>query len=383
MLVDASAGTKKLAFDHEKLAAAISSCFRHTLHALALPFAPAPAGRGGGGGGRGAGPAPGALTFSDNNQSIQFGAAGFMWKCTLTNYTCVKGAALPQAPVAVGGGAPFVNENPEDSLLAAPEVPGGEPKDGLEYEGFQQFPQQGGGGAGGPGRGQTGCAPRVQAQSRGKAEADAVVRGGGAPPATTASTPETPVCTSFDGKWEALIQNYNVFLRPAGTTQAATPLSYDGSEGNYYTLRSVAWSPDSKKLVAYHTRPGYDRQVHYVESSPTNQLQPKHSSIPYRKPGDALDIAFPALFDIESRKQTDIDHTLFPNPYNLTPPVWWKDSRGFTFEYNQRGHQVYRVIEVDARTAGTRAIIDERTTTFFYYNLLGPGLSAAGVSARM
>ena len=28
--------------------------------------------------------------------------------------------------------------------------------------------------------------------------------------------------------------------------------------------------------------------------------------------------------------------------------VWRKDSRAFTFEYNQRGHQVYRVIEVDA-----------------------------------
>ncbi len=32
----------------------------------------------------------------------------------------------------------------------------------------------------------------------------------------------------------------------------------------------------------------------------------------------------------------------------MTPFVWWKDSRGFTFEYNQRGHQIYRVIEVDA-----------------------------------
>src|SRR6185295_13233883 len=95
MLVDASAGTKKLAFDHEKLAAAISSASGTHYTALALPFAPAPAGRGGGGGGggRGAGPAPGALTFSDNNQSIQFGAAGVMWKCTLTSYTCVKGAA--------------------------------------------------------------------------------------------------------------------------------------------------------------------------------------------------------------------------------------------------------------------------------------------------
>ena len=47
------------------------------------------------------------------------------------------------------------------------------------------------------------------------------------------------------------------------------------------------------------------------------------------------------------------DNTLFPNPYDMTPLVWRKDSHAFTFEYNQRGHQVYRVIEVDATTGKT------------------------------
>jgi dipeptidyl aminopeptidase/acylaminoacyl peptidase len=171
-----------------------------------------------------------------------------------------------------------------------------------------------------------------------------------------------------------------------GSSEPATPLSFDGSEGNYYTLRSLAWSPDSKKLAAYHTRPGYDRQVHYIQSSPADQIQPKHyttNTLPYsamgamyRKPGDALDIAYPALFDIATRQEIEIDHALFPDPFNITAPVWWKDSRGLTFEYNQRGHQVYRVIEVDARTGKTRAIIDEQSKTFIYYNQLGPGLSA-------
>ena len=56
--------------------------------------------------------------------------------------------------------------------------------------------------------------------------------------------------------------------------------------------------------------------------------------------------------------------------------MWWKDSRGFTFEYNQRGHQAYTVIEGDAYTGKTRPLIEEKTNTFFYYNNLGPGLSA-------
>ncbi len=153
-------------------------------------------------------------------------------------------------------------------------------------------------------------------------------------------------------------------------------LSFDGSEKNYYSLRTVAWSPDSKKLVAYHTRPGFDREIMYIDSSPADQLQPKHMTVHYAKPGDPVDIAFPVLFDVASRKGTEIDRTLFPNPYDITPPVWWKDSRAFTFEYNQRGHQAYKVIEVDAKTGNARALIDEETKTFFYYSNLGPGMSA-------
>src|SRR4029077_10021754 len=52
MLVDAVAATKKPAFDHDRLAAAINSATGGKYTGLQLPFAPAPAGRGGAGGGR-------------------------------------------------------------------------------------------------------------------------------------------------------------------------------------------------------------------------------------------------------------------------------------------------------------------------------------------
>ena len=104
VLVDAAAATKKPAFDHDKLAAAINEASGGHYTGLALPFAPAPGGRGGGGG-RGLGPAPGALTFSDRESAIQFGAAGFLWKCTLTDYICTRGDAIP-APRADAAAAP-------------------------------------------------------------------------------------------------------------------------------------------------------------------------------------------------------------------------------------------------------------------------------------
>jgi len=171
---------------------------------------------------------------------------------------------------------------------------------------------------------------------------------------------------SPDGKWEALIVNYNVHIRAPGATDTIA-LSEDGSEGNYYTLQSIAWSPDSKKIAAYRVIPGYRRIVRYVESSPDDQLQPKYMERVYAKPGDVLDKDQPVLFDVASRKETVIADALFPNAYDMTRFEWREDSRAFTFEYNQRGHQVYRVIEVDATTGAARAVITETSETFIDY----------------
>lgn len=350
VLVDAKAETKRLAFDHDKLAAAISKATGQTYTALALPFVPRPPGRGG----RPATATSAPLSFIDGEKAIQFGVKGSLYRCTLAHYECSKHGAVPE-PLADGRRAPQYDN---------PEGPGGDPVDGLEY-----LPPPQDGRERQAGRGQRACAARSETHVREQRRAPLAM-------GVQFAAPEpAEVCASFDGKWEAFIQNSNVFLKRAGGA-TAEPLSYDGSEGNYYTFRSIAWSPDSKKLVAYRTRPGYDRQVHYLQSSPTDQIQPKHLTISYRKPGDAVDIAYPVLFDLETKKATEIDRGLFPNPYSLSSPVWWKDSRGFTFEYNQRGHQVYTVIEVDAGAGRARPLIQETTKTFFYYNNIGPGLSA-------
>ena len=188
--------------------------------------------------------------------------------------------------------------------------------------------------------------------------------------------PQGPV-VSPDGRWEASINNYNVLIRATGSREPVI-FSTDGSEGNYYEPRSITWSPNSTKLAVYRIRPGYKREVHYVESSPEDQIQPKFSSIVYAKPGDVLDLEQPVLFDVVVKKQINIDDSLFPNPYELTDPAWRKDSRAFFFEYNQRGHQVYRVIEVDAVTGKPRALISDEPKTFFSYRPANGNLADAG-----
>jgi dipeptidyl aminopeptidase/acylaminoacyl peptidase len=173
--------------------------------------------------------------------------------------------------------------------------------------------------------------------------------------------------TSPDGKWEAFIRNYNVCLR-AKDSKEEFVLSRDGSEGDYYTFESLSWSRDSNKIAAFRLRRGYHRVIQYVESSPADQLQPKYHTMEYAKPGDALDIERPVLFHVDTKTRIEVDAALFPNPYELGTIAWRKDGRAFTFEYNQRGHQVYRIVEVDGMTGRARAVVDEEAKTFFCYS---------------
>jgi len=310
VLVDAETMTRKPAFDHEKLAVSLSTAINKKYTAVTLPFM--------------------TISFVDNEQAIEFIADASRWRCSLSDYGCQKLGPAPTGP-------PFrqQNDNPEEE---PPMEYGNDVFDGmfdLLAQGQQRTQTQG-----------------QQFQTPGRPQ-----------------EPEQRSKTSPDGKWEAFIQNYNVFIRAKGTT-GGSALSFDGSEGNYYTLASINWSPDSKHVAAYCVRPGYKREVHYVESSPADQLQPKFSAREYAKPGDALDIAQPVLFDVETKKQFVIDNALFRNPYSLSNPVWRKDGRAFTFEYNQRGHQAYRVIEVDAVSGKPRALISEESATFIDYRPL-------------
>jgi dipeptidyl aminopeptidase/acylaminoacyl peptidase len=172
---------------------------------------------------------------------------------------------------------------------------------------------------------------------------------------------------SPDGKWIALIKNNNVYVHPTGKPREDVQLSFDGSPGEYYSAM-IAWSPDSRKLAVNRVRPNTPRTLYLLESSPSTQLQPILQTRNYLKPGDALAQNTPVLFDVESRKSYAVPASLIANQYALSRLEWRKDSRAFTFEYNQRGHQRYSVISVDAQTGEAKMIIDETSKTFVEYS---------------
>lgn len=173
---------------------------------------------------------------------------------------------------------------------------------------------------------------------------------------------------SPDGQWIAFIRNQNVCIRSASDTdKAVITLSYDGTIGNAYSS-TLLWSPDSKKIATTKVREVNCRRIPFIRSAPETQRQPILYWKDYPKPGDVLPIAIPALFDIETQKQIPLRTSTYENQYTLHLTGWRKNSRGFTFEFNQRGHQRYIVAEVNATDGSILHIADERSDTFLSYH---------------
>lgn len=174
---------------------------------------------------------------------------------------------------------------------------------------------------------------------------------------------------SPDGRWRAWVEQRALVVAHAdGSGQRVVAAAL--GENDYYVADSIAWSPDSSRLAAWRVEPVDERIVDYIEYAPHDRVQPRLHRQRYPKPGDPLAKIRPVLVDIDSGNALTIDDALFPQPFALTPPRWWRDGRGFTFEYNQRGHALYRVIEVDGRSGAARSLIDEHSTTFVEYSEL-------------
>ena len=172
---------------------------------------------------------------------------------------------------------------------------------------------------------------------------------------------------SPDGRYKAYIKNHNIYVCELATGKEKQ-LSMDGTLANYYSAY-IHWSPDSKKVAACKIRPTEKRYVYYVESSPADQLQPKLHKQEYAKPGDELPFKVPCIYEVETGRAIIPSTELFSHQYEVWGPVWDKDSRSITFEYNQRGHQVYRVLELSAETGRVRPIIEETSDKYVNYPL--------------
>ena len=78
VLIDADKGTRVPAFDHNRLASALSKVAGSEFKAKALPFT--------------------SISFSDDGATISFGTGSGLWKCDLKTYECTRTEAAKTAP---------------------------------------------------------------------------------------------------------------------------------------------------------------------------------------------------------------------------------------------------------------------------------------------
>jgi dipeptidyl aminopeptidase/acylaminoacyl peptidase len=362
ILVDAETGARQPAFDHAKLARLLASTTGQRMRADNLPLS--------------------GLDFSETNFLI-FAANGKNWRCDLENYslatdtnspagedTSVRRLPAPRPSLRTGDETSlhFINRTTNDVKLFWMDpagnrqsyggiVAGGE-REMHTYAGHVWLVTTGAGGQ----------LAVFEAPENG---GDAII-GGEQTPAQDdfrrrpGRNRQRPTANSPDGNWTAFIRDSNVFIRDRqGGSESA--LSTNGTAGDFYD-ENFHWSPDSKKLAVTQTIKGEARTVYLVESSPKDQLQPKLLSYDYNKPGDKIPVPRPRLFDVATRQQVSVPDDLFTNAWSIDELRWWPDSSRFTFLFNQRGHQVLRIISVDAQTGEPHAIVDERSKTFIDYS---------------
>lgn len=174
---------------------------------------------------------------------------------------------------------------------------------------------------------------------------------------------------SPDKQWVAFVRDGNVFIRQATASRAeAFAFTSDGDTAKPYG--QLAWSPDSKYLVGYHIDPVKDSAVYYVLSSVSGTTRGQLHRRPYKQPGDPFTTYEMFLFRLDGRRQIKVSTPTVD--FFGAPELHWRyrDSRYFTFERVERGHQRFRIFEVDAQTAQTRTVVDETTKTFIYESRL-------------
>lgn len=125
-------------------------------------------------------------------------------------------------------------------------------------------------------------------------------------------------------------------------------------------------SPDGSCVVFTEHEDVPRRQVTIVESSPNGSVQPRLKVFDYIKPGDPLP---KSQWVIEKKDggKLRVPRDLYENPFTESgnlDAVWAPDSSEFYFNYNQRGHQLYRILAVNAKTGTVRVVVGEKSKTF-------------------
>lgn len=161
------------------------------------------------------------------------------------------------------------------------------------------------------------------------------------------------------------VRDGNLYIKKSDG--AVAQLSSGGSPGDSYQ-KPLYVSPDGRRAVALQIEPAQEHRIHLVQSSPADAVQPRLISRNYLKPGDRIARPRVRLFDLNRLVEIPVPEALFENAWSIEfihAPAGGKE---IFFLYNQRGHQVLRVIALDLESGAVRTVLEERSDTFIDYS---------------
>ncbi len=165
-------------------------------------------------------------------------------------------------------------------------------------------------------------------------------------------------------QYVAYIKDNNIFIRPVSGGDA---VQYTKDGSNAHPYGSLAWSPDSKCVIGYHITPVEDSSIHYVLSSVPGTTRGQLKSYAYKQPGDPFTTYEMYIFPVQQATAVKVNTPII-DFFDAPRLHWTKDNSHFYYEKADRGHQRFRIIEVDVANGNTRTIVDEQTKTFIYTN---------------
>lgn len=169
---------------------------------------------------------------------------------------------------------------------------------------------------------------------------------------------------SPDGKSQVYLKDNNLWVKLNGEERALTT----NGDSTYYYSAWGSFSADGRYYATVRIKPAPKHYVYYVESSPKDRLEPVLHKQEYAKPGDSLNYRVPVIVEMATGRVTEPSTDLFKSQYQVTAPRWDADNEHVTFEFNERGHKTYRVLELSAKTGLVRTLIEEKNDKYINYN---------------
>jgi hypothetical protein len=109
-----------------------------------------------------------------------------------------------------------------------------------------------------------------------------------------------------------------------------------------------------------------DKPVYYILTSQPGNTRGELRQQNYKQPGDEFSTYEMYVISVADKRTAKAETDIID--FFDAPRLRWNDGDGdhFLFEKVDRGHQRFRIIEVNVNDGRTRNIIDEQTQTFIF-----------------